>query len=370
MTPRSPARAADGERTASDALNRRALRVGPVSWPWRARSLLVALGVLVLLCATFTRALLAFDDYPMGTADVLRTLFGGGDGGETFVLFQLRMPRALAAALVGGALGLAGAIMQALTRNPLASPDTLGITWGASVGAVAVVVLGGSTGQVSGAVSQLGLPLGALAAGLAATFAVFGLAWQSGFESNRLLLVGIATSVFCANIVYWAMTWTNVQDAARAQTWLTGSLHAASWDRVGPAALALAVLLPLALAAAHALGALGLGDDTARGLGVRVERSRLALLLIAALLACVATSAAGPITFVALAAPQIALRLCKVAQPPLMNSTLLGAALTLVADQVAFGLFAVSLPVGVFTAILGAPYLMYLIVRRHREYRL
>ncbi|RCV55016.1 iron ABC transporter [Marinitenerispora sediminis] len=346
------------------------LRLGPAAWPVRPRALMAASVLLVLLLAAFVRALLAFDDYPMGAADVLTTLLGGGDGGQRFVLFELRMPRALAGMLVGAALGLAGAIMQGLTRNPLASPDTLGIAWGASVGATLVIVLGGGAGGVSGLVSEIGVPLGALAGGLAAAVAVFGLSWRSGVESNRLLLVGVAVSVTCANLVYWALSWTDINSAARAQTWLTGSLHAADWDRVGPAALALAVLLPLTLGAARTVSALGLGDDTARGLGIRVDLARLLLLLAATLLVCVATSAAGPITFVALAAPQIALRLARTAQPPLLGSALLGATLTLLADQVAAGLFApIQLPVGVCTAVLGAPYLMYLIARRHRESR-
>lgn len=353
------------------ALERRALRLGPASWPWRPRTALVGAAALAVLLALFIRALLAFDDYPMGLADVLSTLLGGGDRGQRFVLLELRMPRALTALLVGGALGLSGAVMQSITRNPLASPDTLGVGWGAAVGAVAVIVVGGSAGGVSGPASQLGVPLGALVGGLGAAAAVFGLSWRSGVHGNRLLLVGIATSLLCANLVYWALTWTSVQDATRAQTWITGSLHAADWDRVGPAALVLAVLLPLVMAAARTLGTLGLGDEAARGLGVRVDASRLLLLLASALLVCVATSAAGPINFVALAAPQVALRLCRTAQPPLAVSTLAGSVLTLAADQLAAGLFAPSqLPVGVFTSILGAPYLMYLIVRRHREAQL
>ncbi|WP_415840182.1 FecCD family ABC transporter permease [Nocardiopsis gilva] len=350
------------------ALERRALRVGPLSWPWRPRVLVVAVGVLALLAALFVRALLAFDDYPMGAVDVLTTLLGGGDGGQRFVVFELRMPRALAGALVGAALGLSGAILQSLTRNPLASPDTLGIGWGASVGAVLVIVVGGSAGGVSGAVSSIGIPTGAVLGGITAAVVVFGLSWRSGVQSNRLLLVGIATAFICSNLVYWAMTWTDVQDAARAQTWITGSLHAADWDRIGPASLALAVLLPATVVTARVLGAMALGDDTALGLGVRVGAAKLALLLVSAFLVCVATAVAGPITFVALAAPQIALRLCRTPQPPLVTAALLGAALTLGADQLAAGLFSpLQLPVGVFTAILGAPYLLYLIVRRHRE---
>ncbi|MFC3995551.1 FecCD family ABC transporter permease [Nocardiopsis sediminis] len=355
---------------APEVLRRRTLRIGAASWSWRPRPLLVALIMAGLTGAVFVRALLAFDDYPMGAAEVVSVLLGGGGGGERFVLFQLRMPRALAGALVGAALGLSGAILQGLTRNPLASPDTIGIGWGASVGAVAVMVVGGSAGGVSGAASQIGIPAGAIVGGLVAAAVVFGLSWRSGVQSTRLLLVGVAVSLICANLVYWAMTWSDVNDAARAQTWITGSLHAADWDRATPAAIVLAVLLPLTLAAARAIAALGLGDDTALGLGVRVDAAKLSLLLGAALLVCLATAAAGPITFVALAAPQIALRLCRTPQPPLVTSMLTGAAVTLAADQLAAGLFAVQLPVGVFTALLGAPYLMYLIVRSHRESRI
>ncbi|MDS1271236.1 iron chelate uptake ABC transporter family permease subunit [Lipingzhangella sp. LS1_29] len=361
MTPTSP--------STGTASRPRMLRLGPVAaWPWQPRTLLVNLCVLAVLLVGLLRALLAFDDYPMGLGEVLATLVGRGEPGPEFVVFQLRLPRALTGMLVGAALGMAGAIMQGLTRNPLASPDVLGITWGAAVGAVAVIVTAGSAGGVSGLAADLGLPVGALLGGLGAAAVVFALSWRTGLASDRLLLVGVATSLVCANLVYWAMTWTDLQDAARAQTWLSGSLHAADWTRLAPTALALGLLVPAALFVARPLAALGLGEDTARGLGVRVTGARLALLGYAALLVCVATSAAGPIAFVALAAPQIALRLARRAQPPLVGSALVGAALTVVADQLAAGLFApTQLPVGVFTAILGAPYLMYLVVRRHRQ---
>lgn len=366
-----------GERTPAPEIGarfappgRRVLRLGPASWTWRPRNAIVCALLGAALGAVFVRALLAFDDYPMGVLDVLAVLGGGGDGGERFVVFELRMPRALTGALVGAALGLSGAIVQSITRNPLASPDTLGIGWGASVGAVAVIVLAGSAGGISGAVSQFGVPAGAAAGGLITATVVFGLSWRSGVQSSRLLLVGVATALFCSNLVYWALTWTDLQDAARAQTWITGSLHVADWSRAGTAALALAVLLPIALGAARTTFALGLGDDTARGLGLRVDGARMGLLLCAALLVCAATAAAGPITFVALAAPQIALRLCRTPHPPLLAATLLGGVLTLASDQLAAGLFATQLPVGVFTAVLGAPFLMYLIIVRHREARL
>ncbi|MDT0303215.1 FecCD family ABC transporter permease [Streptomonospora wellingtoniae] len=370
---RAPAPAPESARRPppGSGLDRPALRIGAASWPWRPRAALVCLGVAALLTAAFLRALVAFDSSDVGLSEVAAVLLGGGDSGQRFIVLELRMPRALTGALVGFALGLSGAVLQSLARNPLASPDTLGIGWGAAIGAVTVIVFGGSAGGISGAAAQLGVPAGAIAGGLAAAAAVFGLSWRAGVHSNRLLLVGIAVSLTCANLVYWIITWTDLQSAARAQTWITGSLHAADWDRAGGAALALAVIIPVALGASRTLGALGLGDDAALGLGVRVSAARLVLLMVAALLVCVATAAAGPVNFVALAAPQIALRVCRCAQPPPFTSMLLGGALTLVADQLAAGLFApTQLPVGVFTAVLGAPFLMYLIVVRHREARL
>ncbi|KIH97736.1 iron ABC transporter [Streptomonospora alba] len=359
------------ETSPGAALDRPVLRIGPATWPWRPRTVLVCLAVAVLLAAAFLRALVAFDSSSVGLADTAAVLLGAGDPGQRFIVLELRMPRAATGALVGAALGLSGALLQSLARNPLASPDTLGIGWGAAIGAVTVIVFGGSAGGVSGAAARFGVPAGAIVGGLATAVVVFGLSWRSGVHSNRLLLVGIAVSLTCANLVYWLMTWTDLQSAARAQTWVTGSLHAADWDRAGTAAVALAVLIPLALGAGRTLGALGLGDDAALGLGVRVGAARLVLLVLSALLVCVATAASGPINFVALAAPQIAMRLCRCAQPPPFTAMLMGGALTLVADQLAAGLFApLQLPVGVFTAVLGAPYLMYLIVLRHREARL
>lgn len=347
---------------------RRAFLAGPFGFTFRPRLLVVsavAAALLVLVAAVN----IGRGSSHIEVFDVLRTLLGGGDRRERGIIFNLRLPRTLAGVLVGAALGLAGAIFQTIARNPLASPDILGVTWGAGAGAVAMIVVGGSRGgQVSGGVAELGVPLAGLAGGLVAGILLYALSWRRGIDGYRMVLVGIGMSAIGYNVVYWLLTLGDVDDAARATTWLVGNLADVGWESVGPVAIALALLVPVTLVAGHTLGGLQFGDDTSRGLGIRVDAARGALLLLAVGLAAVATAAAGPITFVALATPQIAVRLARTAQPPLVASMLLGALLTVSAD-LAVRLVAPSLPVGVLTAILGAPYLIFLFVRGRREVR-
>ncbi|WP_019855814.1 FecCD family ABC transporter permease [Actinopolyspora mortivallis] len=345
------------------------LRIGPVSTVLRPRPLLALFGGMLALLVVFSCDL-ALGDYPITPLGVLRTLFGGGDAGENLVVFELRLPRALTGLLVGAALGLAGAITQAVVRNPLASPDLLGITAGAGAAATAVIVAGGALGGVSGFVAALGVPVVALFGGVGTGLLVALLAYRNGVDSFRLVLVGIGMNTLMVNATLWLLTAGEVQDAGRAMVWLTGSLNARGWENVVPVALALVVLVPLALVGAHVLGALQFDDDTMRELGVRVTAARAAMLLGATVLASLATSAAGPIAFVALAVPQIALRLAATSRPPLVISMVLGATLVVGSDLIARTMFgSLELPVGVVTAALGAPYLIYLLVRRYREVR-
>ncbi|GAA4862558.1 FecCD family ABC transporter permease [Saccharopolyspora cebuensis] len=345
------------------------LRAGPFSGVLRIRPLVALLGSALALLALFVLNV-GMGEYQITPTEVLATLFGGGDRGQTVVIWELRLPRSLTALLVGGALGLAGALTQALARNPLASPDMLGITAGAGAAAVAMIVFGGTSGVLTGALAAYGLPLVALLGGLGTGLAVYLLAYRRGVDSYRMVLVGIGLSALAGNASYWLLTVGDVNDAGRAMVWLTGSLNARGWEHVTPVAVALALLVPVALIGAHVLGALQFDEDTVRVLGVRVQLARSALLLSAVLLASVATAAAGPIQFVALAVPQIALRLSGSARPPLITSLVLGAALVVGADvlsRTAFG--DLEMPVGIVTAILGAPYLIYLLIRRHREVR-
>jgi ABC-type enterobactin transport system permease subunit len=333
------------------------IRVGPVSGRLRWRHLVVPVAtsaVLVLLSAVS----LGRGDFPIGIPDVLRTLVGFGEGAQGFIILDLRAPRIVVGLLVGLALGVAGALFQTFARNPLASPDTLGITMGASVGAVGAIVLSGGA---------LGIPLAALLGALGTGVLLFLLTWRAGIDGYRLVLVGIALWSFGTALVDWLLTNAEIYDAASAYVWITGSLNARTWDHALPLAVALAVLLPLALALSRVLRILQVGDDTARGLGVRLQSAQAATVLVAVGCVAFAVSAAGPITFVALVVPQIAVRLTGGSRPPLLASGVLGAVLVVGADLVTRTLLPEALPVGILTAVLGAPYLLWLLVRGRRR---
>ncbi|NIH82980.1 FecCD family ABC transporter permease [Amycolatopsis viridis] len=348
-------------------MTRKVLAAGPVAWTVKPRviAVVVVAAVLLVLVAAIN---IGMGSSRIGIWHVLETLLGGGTRRERGIIFDLRLPRTLAGVLVGAALGLSGALFQSVARNPLASPDILGITWGAGVGAVAAIVAGGYRGQVSGTVSAIGVPVAGLLGGLLAGVLLYALSWRRGVDGYRMVLIGIGLWAISYNVVNWLLAAGDVNDAARATTWLVGNLADVGWDSVGPVAIALAVLVPITLVCGRTVGGLQFGDDTARGLGIRVDGARGALLLLAATLAAIATAAAGPITFVALATPQIAMRLAKTAQPPLAGSMVLGALLTVGADLLT-RLLLPDLPVGVLTAVLGAPYLIFLFVRSRREAR-
>ena len=172
-------------------------------------------------------------------------------------------------------------MFQTLVRNPLASPDVLGITWGSAVGAVGVIVLGGQAGAVSGVLAAAGVPTAALVGGLATGIALYLLARRQGLDGYRTVLVGIGLTAIGSNLVYWLLTVGEVDIATRATTWLVGSLGESDWPRLVPVAVALAVLVPVTLGASRTIGALQFGEDTALGLGVRVDAARGTLLLLA-----------------------------------------------------------------------------------------
>jgi iron complex transport system permease protein len=339
------------------------VRVAGLSWRVRPRGVLVTAGGLVLLILLMALNM-RIGDIPMTVPQVLRGTFDV-NGVDHFVIMELRLPRALTGALVGAALALSGAIIQSIARNPLASPEILGVTTGASVTVVAGVVAGGNAaGGVSGLLATAGVPALALAGGLIGASIVYALAWRRGLDGYRLVLVGIGVAAVFTNVKYWLLTIGDVTDTGRAMVWISGSLNGRGWEHVVPVAVALALLVPLTLLGTRSLDALRYNDDTVAALGVRTNGARAVLILAAVLLAAVATASAGPIAFVALCAPQIALRLTRCAQPPLLSSAAIGAVLTTGADLIARTVFSpVELPVGVVTAVLGAPYLIHLIWR-------
>ncbi|NYJ06757.1 FecCD family ABC transporter permease [Petropleomorpha daqingensis] len=343
---------------------RRAVRVGPFSAVWRPRAVVVPLvlvvAVLLLLALNVGRG-----DFPISVPDVLRALVGGGTPADRFIVLQLRLPRSLTGVLVGLAFGMSGAILQSLARNPLASPDILGITFGASAAAVATVVLGG--GAIAGLLGALGTPLAALLGGLLSAAVVYALAWRQGFSGFRLVLIGVAMAAVLSSLTSYLLIVGDLNEAARAAVWLVGSLNGRDWEHVVPVGLVVAVAAVLCLVGSASLRALRLGEDSARSLGVRLQTAQSAQLALAVALASVAVAAAGPVPFVALIAPQIAMRLVRSAGPPLLAGGLVGAVLVVGADVVSRSLLPAELPVGVVTAAVGAPYLIYLLARGTRR---
>ncbi|ALV36591.1 iron chelate uptake ABC transporter family permease subunit [Streptomyces sp. CdTB01] len=325
-----------------------------------------AVTVVVLLLLTALAAsvvLIGTGDFPIPAGDVVRTLLGDGNAGQEFIVNELRLPRVLVGLLVGASLGLGGALFQAVTRNPLGSPDVLGLGQGATAGALVMIVLfSGSAAQVT---------VGALVGGLATGLAIYLLAWKRGVHGYRLVLVGIGVSAIVTAINGYLLTVSDIVDAARALVWMTGSLNGRDWEQVWPLLGVCALLVPLVLAGGRGLRMMEMGDDVAGALGVRVERVRALLMVAAVLLVATATAAAGPVGFVSLTAPQLARRLTRSPGPNLLASLCMGAALLVTADWVsqrAFG--ADQLPVGVVTGVLGGVYLLWLLVAERRAGRI
>lgn len=336
------------------------VRFGRVSFVWRpwivAVTLVLAAAVFLVFCLS-----IAVGDFPLALPRVIATVFGRGEQVDEFVVMELRMPRALAGLVVGIALGVSGAITQSVARNPLASPDVLGITGGA--GTVAVFLVTVSGGAAAAVVSSVGLSAAALAGGLGTGLLVYFLAWRRGVDGFRLILIGISVSAVTEALTTWLLVTADIRDVARAQAWLVGSLDNRSWDEVRTATWCTLALLAVVATAAFQFKPMHLGDEVAAGLGVRYKRVRAVLLLCAVLLAAAAVSAAGPVPFVALVAPQVAMRLAKCPTPPLVASGLVGALLLTGADLVARTALPMALPVGVVTAAIGGPFLVYLLVR-------
>jgi iron complex transport system permease protein len=320
---------------------------------------MVVLGIA--LAATFAAFVVGvgYGDFPISPGGVLATLVGQGSPEQELVVLTLRLPRVLVAILVGAAFALSGAILQSLSQNPLVAPDVIGINAGAALVAVSVIVLG-----FPGAMLAPGAMLGAFAAAAL----VYGLAYRRGLSQHRLVLVGIAVNAALAAGVSFLLTRGEILEVQRATVWLIGSVYSADWGDVRTLSIALGILLVAALLLGHQLEALQLGDDLARGLGARVERVQLALALVAVILAALAVSVAGPIAFVAFVAPHIARRLARSSGTgSLAACAAVGAVLVLASDlaaQHAFG--SVALPVGIVTAVIGAPYFLLLLQRAGR----
>ena len=314
---------------------------------------LLALAVLAVFAAD-----VLLGRYPVPLPDLVRIASGEVVPPTSFFLLEDKLPRAVVGLLVGLAFGASGATFQTMLRNPLASPDVLGVTSGASASAVFAIVALGVTGR---AVSWWAL-------GGAAVVALALHVLSRGVAGQRLILAGIGLAAVLTAVTSHLLARSTIRTAAEVLVWLNGSLSGATWDRAVDLALALAVLLPALAWLARGLDGLALGDDTAAGLGVRVRRTRLGLLLVSVALAAVATAAAGPVAFVAFLSGPVARRLLG-GRASLAASALVGALIVLCADLVAANAFETRLPVGILTGALGAPSLLWLLATAPRDGR-
>ena len=323
----------------------------------RGRRRLVV-GILIGIIVVLVAASLMIGKTFYTPAEVLGVILGQDVQGATFTVGRLRLPRTALAVIAGLSFGLAGVTFQTMLRNPLASPDIIGISAGSSAAAAVAIIIFSLSGPL---VSLL-----AIIAGLGVALLVYGLAYKGGAAGTRLILVGIGIAAMLDSVINYVLSRAGQWDLQEALRWLTGSLNGTGWVQVIPALVALTVLGPVLLSRSRNLGAMQLGDDTAAALGVRVELNRLVIIVTAVGLIAFATAAAGPIAFVAFLSGPIAARVVGPRGSLLLPAALVGAVLVLVADLAGQYAFGTRFPVGVVTGVLGAPYLLYLIVRTNR----
>jgi iron complex transport system permease protein len=319
------------------------------------------LALLVMVAAMIVN--IGVGEYPVPPLDVVRTVLGLPTGNEdySFIVNTLRLPRMLVAALVGLALGISGAIMQGLTRNPLADPGIIGISAGASLVAVTLIIV------VRDVPAGL-IPVGAFVGAVAVASLIYLLAWRGGDSPIRLILVGIGLGAICSAATSLMITFGDIYDVQRALIWLTGSVYGRSWEEFWPLVPWIVVFVPLAFLLARDLNALNLGEEVARGLGSPVALRRGLLLLTAVALAASTVAAAGTIGFVGLMTPHVARRLVGPDHAGLLPTAgVLGALLVVAADLVGRTLFApIELPVGLVTAAVGAPFFIALLWQQRK----
>jgi iron complex transport system permease protein len=339
------------------------IRSSMVSWRVDRR-----LPILLLVLAVLGFVAIAWNvqqgEYPISTIDVIKTLLGidAGNPDFGFVIYTLRLPRTLVAFLVGMALAISGTIFQGLTRNPLADPSIIGIDAGASLVAVAAIVLFPDTPVYV-------LPIAAFFGALATAVLIYTLAWQGGSSPILLILMGVGLSAVAGAITSLLITFGSIYDVSQALVWLAGSVYGRTWEQFFSFLPWILLGTPMALSWSRHLNVLNLGDDAAKSLGSRVEWQRGLLVLVASALAGAAVATAGTIAFVGLIAPHVGRQLIGANHQNLLPVTaLLGGLLVTLADLVGRTLFApIELPCGVITAAIGAPFFLYLLIRQRSQ---
>lgn len=328
----------------------------PLSLRVERRAVLVGL-ILVLLTIVMGFVALTTGTSSTTLSDVLSALTGSADRRIQTLVVEWRLPRLLLAIVCGAALGMSGTVFQSLTRNPLGSPDIIGFSAGSYTGALIVMLFVGS-------VRYYDVAAAALVGGIVTAIIVYALSYRGGVQGFRLIIMGIGLTAILASVNSYLLLSADLTDAMVAAAWGAGSLNSLGFDQFWPTLTVFAVMAPLTLALGPGLRQLELGDDTASALGLGAERLRLSAMVLGVALTALVTAAAGPIAFIALAAPQVAKRLTRSSGIGLLPAALTGALLLVVADVVAVQ---IALPVGVVTVSIGGGFLLWQLVREFKE---
>nr|WP_231686532.1 iron chelate uptake ABC transporter family permease subunit [Corynebacterium deserti] len=318
---------------------------------------------LVLFAVAITSATVAITlgDYPLSLSQVIAALAGEGEKFQLLVVREWRLPIAIAAVVFGALLGIGGAIFQSLTRNPLGSPDVIGFDAGSYTAVVLVILVAGNT-------HYWGIACAAIIGGITTAIAVYLLAWRKGVQGFRLIIVGIGVSAMLTSINAYLITRAEVEDAMVVGFWSAGSINRVTWQSLIPSLLIAAVIIVAALALSRRIAMMEMGDDVASTLGFHINSTRLALIVIGVATTALVTAAAGPISFIALVAPQLARRLSHSPGVNLYASAAMGAALLSCAHLASLYIasFYRSIPVGLLTVSIGGCYMIWLLIRETR----
>lgn len=323
--------------------------------------LVVVSAALAGLAVTVAVLALGLGEYPLDVGTVLTVLPGGGDDFARMIVIEWRLPVALAALVFGALLGVGGAIFQSLTRNPLGSPDVIGFDAGSYAAVVLTVLVVGSGDYWSVAAASL-------AGGLATAFLVYALSYRSGIQGFRLIIVGIGVSAMLGSVNAYLITRADIDDAMTVGFWGAGSIGRVTWTSMLPSLAVACLIAAAAVMLAPALRRLEPGDDAAITQGTRLGSSRLLLLVTGVATTALVTAAAGPIGFIALAAPQLARRLTRTAGVSLLSAAAMGSLLLTGAHLLSLLIagFFQPVPVGLITVCVGGVYLIWLLIREAR----
>lgn len=336
---------------------------GKISFLLDQKAVGVFLVLMVVSAAVFIVST-GMGELKISPLTVLKVFLGGGSEMDQLIIHSFRLPRIIVALMVGMGLAVAGGILQGIIRNPLASPDILGITGGAGVAVVGFLAVFSDESNAL-TVSINWLPVAAFIGAAVSALLVYFLAWKNGVSPIRLVLIGIGIMTLMKALTTLMMIFGPIYQASQANIWITGTVYGSNWENISVLVPCIVILLIIAFIFARHVNVQELGDDVAIGVGANVQKHRFILMMVSTALVGVSVAFAGGIGFVGLMAPHMARRLVGSSFGALLPaSALIGGILVMVADLIGRTMFSpFEIPAGVFTAGIGAPYFIYLLFK-------